>query len=56
MGRVIRTTTTNADGEFWFLDVKPGFYTINEVPSPAVIVMAIAGAGGRGTCRGDLLG
>jgi hypothetical protein len=39
-GVVVRTTTTNAQGEFWFLDVVPGFYTINEVPSPSVIVMA----------------
>ena len=32
---------TDAQGKFWFLDVKPGFYTISELPSPAVIMMAM---------------
>ena len=32
---------TDAQGKFWFLDVKPGFYTISELPSPAVITMAM---------------
>lgn len=39
-GQVIATTTTNSEGEYWFLDVKPGFYTINELPTPSIIVLA----------------
>jgi protocatechuate 3,4-dioxygenase beta subunit len=40
-GQTVATTTTNAAGEFWFLDVVPGFYTIAENPTPSVIVMAM---------------
>jgi hypothetical protein len=31
---------TNDQGEWWFLDVKPGFYTVNEIPTASIIVMA----------------
>ena len=40
-GQTVATTTTNANGEFWFLDVVPGFYTVAENPTPSVIVMAM---------------
>jgi protocatechuate 3,4-dioxygenase beta subunit len=39
-GKIVADAKTNADGEFWFLDVKPGFYTVNEVPTAAIITMA----------------
>lgn len=32
-GTVIATTTTNADGEYWFMDLLPGEYTLSEVIS-----------------------
>ena len=39
-GEVVDSTTTSADGEYWFLDVIPGAYTVTEVETPAIIVMA----------------
>ena len=37
---VVRNTTTNDDGEYWFLDVVPGIYSVEELASPSVITYA----------------
>ncbi len=39
-GGVVDSTTTNDDGEYWFLDVVPGTYTVTEVETDAILQMA----------------
>ena len=39
-GMVVQSTTTNAAGEYWFLDVVPGMYTVFEPMTPSIITLA----------------
>jgi hypothetical protein len=40
-GAVVDEVETTPDGEYWFLDVRPGAYTIREVATDAIIDMAL---------------
>lgn len=42
------TTVTNAMGEYWFMDLFPGVYTVREVQQPGWLQTTDGGIGGNG--------